>query len=368
MRPDVEASYSSALNPAERQSLRWNVFSRLPPPIWVGLLCLAAVALVDAALRHESGLSGDEPFYTQMAAHPGGPHTFPYAYRIALPWLVHVLPFSHAVSFQVLAWLAIAASGGALYALLAEFEIDPRLAASLCLGFVLSPTLLVVLLRNGRSIDPTAILVMTLGCLFIVRRQKLGLALTILIGVAVKETSLFLIPLAYAVWAQRIVDRDALRDVVLIAAAPIVAYIVLRASVPAVGNQYTPGYTGSFLHIREEVFRKAFSGVELRRLAYTYGPLWVAAPFALRNLPFARRGLVLVALCVISWSVSYDASRIIFLAAPVFYVAGASAVRHRRALALATVIALFVVDIGYTAYMEAYGLKHGIENSGPATP
>jgi len=324
---------------------------------------MAVVGLADAVLRHESGLSGDEPFYARIASHPSGPHNFPYAYRVAVPWLVHLLPFSQVVSFQLLALLAIALSGAALFALLEEFEVGPRLAAPLTVGFVLSPTLLVVLARHGRSIDPASTLVMVLGCLLIVRRHRLALALTILIGVGVKESSLFLIPLAYAVWAQRPIDRDALRDVGLISAGPVLAYIVLRTSIDAVGGAYTPGYTGSFLKVRMDVIRQAFSGVELRRLAYTYGPLWLVAPFALRDLRFARRGLVLVALCVISMTFSFDLGRIIFLAAPVFYVAAAHVLRGRRRLALVTVIALFAFDIGYGVYLQAYGVTHGLDSS-----
>jgi len=337
--------------------------AKFPPWLFVALLCLAVAGLADALLRHETGTSGDEPFYVRMATHPGGAHSFPYAYRIAVPWLVHLLPFSQIVSFQLLALLGIAASGGALYTLMREFEVSPRLAGALAVGFAISPNLLVVLLRHGRSIDPAAILVMILGTLFIVRRQKLALALTILVGVAVKETSLFLIPLAYAVWAQRLVDRRALRDVALTAAGPIVAYIALRASITAIGNQYTPGYTGSFLKVRVDVFRQVFTGVELRRLAYAFGPLWLVAPFALRNLPFARRGLVLLALCVASMTVSFDAGRTVFPAAPVIYVAAAFVLRHQRRLAVIAVVALFALDIGYAIYMQAYGVEHGIDST-----
>jgi hypothetical protein len=117
------------------------------------------------------------------------------------------------------------------------------------------------------------------------------------------------------------------------------------------------------LRVRIDVFRQAFSGVELRRLAYTYGPLWLVAPFALRDLRFARRGLVLVALCVVSMAFSFDSGRIIFLAAPVFYVAAAHVLRGRRRLALATVIALLAVDIGYGVYLDAYGVKHGLDTT-----
>jgi hypothetical protein len=336
-------------------------------PALVGLLCLAVAGVADAVMRHETGATGDEPFYIRMATHPGGPHSFPYAYRVAVPWLVHVLPFSQVVSFQLVALLAIGACGAAMYALLRDFEAAPWLATALAVGLAISPNLLVVLLRHGRSIDPAVTLVMILGSLFIVRRDRLALAVTILIGVAVKETSLFLVPFAYAVWARTPVDRAALRDTLLVAAAPIAGYVALRVFVNAVGSQYIPGYSGPFLSTRVHVLRQVFTGVELRRLAYAFGPLWLVAPFALKDLSFARRGLVLVALCVAAMTVSFDAGRIIFLAAPVFYVASAWAVRQRHRLAVITVVAVFALDVGYAIYMQAYGVQHGIDST-PASP
>ena len=329
----------------------------------VGLLCLAVAGLADAVMRHETGATGDEPFYMAMAAYPGAPHSFPYAYRVAVPWLVHLLPFSQLVSFQLLALLAIGASGAAMYALLRDFDTARPLAVALAVGLAVSPNLLVVLLRHGRSIDPAATLVMILGTLFILRRERPALAVTILIGAAVKETSLFLIPFTYAVWARKPLDGAALRDTVLVAVAPVVGYVALRASITAVGSQYTPGYAGPFLTARLHVLREAFTGVELRRLAYTLGPLWLVAPFALRDLPFAQRGLVLVALCLAAMTVSFDSGRIIFIAAPVFYVAAAWVVRLRHRLAVITVVALFALDVGYAIYMQAYGVQHGIDST-----
>ena len=351
--------------PSSRRGRRGHplAVAALPPALAVSLLCLVLVALADALIRHESHPTGDEPFYLGMAAHPGAPHAFPYAYRIAVPWLVHVMPFSHVVSFTILAWLATAAAGGVLYTLLGEFQVGPRLALGLSVGFVLSPTLLVVLPRHGQSIDPETALVMVLGTLFIVRRQRVALTLTVLIGMAVKETSVFLLPFAYAVWAERPLDRRALRDVLLVAVLPVAGYAVLRASVSAVGSQYVSGYTGSFLHVRLEVLRRALSTRQLRRLAYTYGPLWVVAPFALRDLRFARRGLVLVGLCLLAMTVSFDSPRIMFLAAPVFYVSAGWVLRNRPRLALLTVVALLAVDLGYGVYLQVHGVAHGLDTT-----
>ncbi len=334
-----------------------------------GALCLAAATVLNAVLTHQVGLSGDEPYYSRIAAHPAGPHNFPYAFRIGLPYLVHVLPFSQAFSWELLALLATGAAGGALFALLREFDVDWELALGLAIAFVLSPPLLVVLLRNGREVDAAAILVITLGTLFIVRRQRLALMVTLLVAATIHESCLFLIPLAYAVWARRLVDPEALRDLALAATLPVLVYVYLRTSIVAVGEQYQPGYNGAFLTERIDVLKDALGGGgwkgEVRRIALVYGPLWLAAPFALRRLGFARRGLVLIALSAASMTFALDWGRMVFFSAPVIYVAAAYVVRERRRLALAAVVGLLLVDAGYAVYMQVHGVKHGLDSTAP---
>jgi hypothetical protein len=335
----------------------------------IAALCLAVEAVFYALIVHQSGLSGDEPYYSRIANHPAGPHNFPYAFRIGVPYLVHVLPFTHAVSWELLALLAAAGAGGALYALLREFELEAWLAACLAVGFSVSPSLLVVFLRNGREVDAAALLVITLGCLFVVRRQKFSLAVTLLAGTTIHESCMFLVPFAYAVWAERPLDRRALRDVALVAAVPLSVYLYIRQSIVAVGEVYQPGYTGSFFHGRLDVLRDALEHggwhIELRRLALVYGPLWLAAPVALRSLPFARRGLVLVGLCVVSMTFALDWGRAIFFAAPVVFVAAAWAMRDRRRLAVVMVAGLLALDLGYAAYMQVHGVRHGLDSTAP---
>src|SRR6202042_1076405 len=55
-----------------------------------------------------------------------------------------------------------------------------------------------------------------------------------------------------------------------------------------------PGYAGPFLTERRDVIRDAIDSVgykvELRRMAITFGPLWLAPPVALRPLRVAAGG------------------------------------------------------------------------------
>jgi hypothetical protein len=286
-----------------------------------------------------------------------------------LPYLVHALPFSHAFSWELLALLAAAVAGGGMYALLVEFDVSARLAGWLAVGLSVSPTLLVVFLRNGRSVDAAAIMVITLGCLFAVRRQKVALAMTLLVGTTIHEACLFVVPFAYALWAERPFDVSAVREVLIVAAIPVGVYLYLRRSIVAVGEGYQPGYTGSLLHGRVDVLRDALANggwhTELRRLALVYGPLWIAAPFALRSLSFARRGLVLVGMCVVSMTFALDWGRAIFFAAPVIFVAAAYAVRAHRRLAVLMVAGLLALDLGYGVYMQVHGVRHGLDSTAP---
>ena len=77
---------------------------------------------------------------------------------------------------------------------------------------------------------------------------------------------------------------------------------------------------------------------------------------------------MLVFLCAAAMTFAFDWGRIIFLAAPVFYVAAAWVVRDRRRWALALVVGLLALDLGYAIYMQAYGVSHGIDSSVSGVP
>ena len=335
----------------------------------VGAAGTLALVLLDWLVRDEPTPQDDDLIYERMATEPFAPHTFVFAYRIAVPWLVHVLPFDHELSFSLTAWLCSGAAGAVLFLLLERLGISRRVSIPLALVLMLSPPLLVASIRQGRNPDPLTVLVMVTGALFIVERRPRLLALTMLIGALNRESALFLGPLAYAVWAERWFDRAALLRTLAVAAPALVAFLVLRVAIPTVGREQVPGY-GSPVGGRLDVIGDGLRSwdVEARRLLAIYGPLWLLAPLALRGFWFARRGLVLAVLCAVAMSFALDWGRVAFVAAPVVYAAAAWTLDRRPRLLVPALVACVVMIAGYAAYMQVSGTQNLIDAGPPPYP
>ena len=351
----------------------------VPLPAWpagrlavaVGVLATAAIVVLDACVRDAPTPQGDDLIYERMADDPSAPHTFVFAYRVAVPWLVHVLPFEHGFSFSVIAWLCSGAAAAMLFMLLERLGITRATSLPLAGVLVLSPPLLVASLRQGYNPDPLTVLVMVTGALFVVERRPVALGVTMLIGALNRESALFLAPLAYAVWAQRPLDRAALGRVLAVAAPALVAFCALRLTIPTVGRELVPGYGGSLIGGRIDVLRdglRAFFDVEARRLALIFGPLWLLAPLALREFSFARRGLVLVGLCLVAMTFALDWGRVAFVATPVVYAAAAWTIDRRPALRVPALAACALMIAGYAVYMQLAGTQNIIDSGLPPYP
>ena len=364
-----QVAHSAAAN-LPRRMTRLLRTSGWRAAVAVGVLAFVAIVILDALVRDEPTPRGDDEIYEKMADDPFATHTFPFAYRVLVPTVVHVLPFGHTFSFSLLAWLATAIAAGFLYVLLERVGAPPWLALALALCLALSPPLLIVSLRQGRNVDAATVAVMVAAVLFMVDERPRALAITLAIGALTRESAMFLIPLAYAIWAQRLVDLDAAKRVALVAAPAVAIYVALRLALPTVGREQVAGY-GSLLGGRIDVLRAGFDdlAVQLRRMFSVYGPLWFFAPFALRDMRLAQRGLVLVALCLVSMTFALDWGRIILLAAPIFYAAGAYVLRGQRRAAIAAVAAFAVLIGVYAVYMDRSGVRTGIiENGLPSYP
>lgn len=332
----------------------------------VFVLCTLAIVVLDALVVDEARPRGDDRIYELMAQDPGATHTFPFAYRVLVPGLVHLLPFGHTLSFSLLAWLCTGAAGAVGYLLLRRFAVRDGLAAALALVLATSPGLLIVSLRDGRNTDAATVLLMLLAVLLMVDRRPRALALTLLLAALTRESAMFLVPLTYAVWATRPVDRDALRQTAAVCAPAIVAYLALRLAIPTVGREQVLGYGEGLIEGRLDNLRRGLEDwtTQARRMFVAFGPLWLVAPLALRDTPFVRRGLVLVACCVGAMTFALDWGRMILLAAPVVLVAAGVVLERHRRLVLPVLLGCAALNAGYAIHMDRGGVRDGIDRNG----
>lgn len=340
-------------------------------PAWrvavaTGLAGLLALVVVDAFVLDEPVPKGDDLIYELMAEDPGGTHTFPFAFRVAVPWLVHVLPFGHTFSFSALAWLCCAAAGAFLFLAMDRVGISRRLSVPLCALFVFAPTLLIASLRQGRNPDPMTALIMCMGAWCIVSRRPRALAGVMLVGAFNRESALILGPWAYAYWADRPFDRRALGPAVLATVPALAAYVALRLAIPTVGREQVLGYDsliGGRLDVLEKGFGELFANA--RRIAYVAGPLWLGYLLALRTSRFARSGLVVLAFCVVSATFANDWGRVAFIAAPAVWIGAALVLERHRHLWPWVLASLLAMNLVYAVYMDRTGVRTGIIELGP---
>ena len=333
----------------------------------VGAAALAAHLVLDALVRDQPTPIGDELIYQRIADAPGEPHTFPFAYRVLPSWLVAISPFGSTFTFSVLAWLAAAGAGALVFAALDRLALPRRISIPLAIGLAISPMLLVASLRQGRSPDPLSVLVMCAGALCIVTRSPRALAVVVLAGAFNRESALFLVPWAYAVWARRLWDPQAARTVALAALPGVLAYAALRLVIPTVAREQVIGYGGGFLEGRADVVEQSLRQplTTLRRVLLALGPLWLVAPFALRDHSFARRSLVLVACILVAFTFTLDWGRAAVMAAPAVVVAAAYVLRDRPRWAAPVLASWLALCLAYAAYMQVHGVEQGLIDAAP---
>ena len=330
--------------------------------LFVGAAALALHLLLDALVRDQPAPVGDELIYQYIADAPGEPHTFPFAYRVLPSWLVALSPLGSELSFSVLAWLAAAGAAALLFATLERLEVPRPVSAALAITLAVSPMLLVASLRQGRSPDPLSVLVMCAGALCVVTRSPRALAAVVLAGALNRESSLFLVPWAYAAWAQRPWDPATMRTVALAALPGVAAYVTLRTAIPTVGREQVIGYGGGFVQGRLDVIGEALGDplTTARRVFLAFGPLWLVAAFALRDHSFARRGLALVACVVVAFAFTLDWGRAAVMAAPVVIGAAALVLRDRPRWRTPVIGSWLLVIAVYAVYMQVHGVEHGL--------
>ncbi|MGH9462788.1 MAG: hypothetical protein ACRD1X_16350 [Vicinamibacteria bacterium] len=195
-----------------------------------------AVAWLAVALLPLPGVVGadrapglDAHVYVAMAEAPTVFTMPPYAYRLGVPWLAHVLPFSLETNFFLLTCLGLLATLVLGYVLFRELGYSHGLAI-LGLSFVAAAPEVSVYLGNHFLVDPLALALILAVFVAIEKRVSAGpIALLLLIASLFKETAFFVVPVLYLRFAgARLVDHGAAWRTLVIATPAVIAALTLR--------------------------------------------------------------------------------------------------------------------------------------------
>jgi hypothetical protein len=224
----------------------------------VAALCLALTVLLQ--FRSQPLLPGMEAWdlphdhhkYFYMATHPlGSFHIQPPAWRIGVPWLVSILPVSTINGFRIISFLSVWSIGVLLFVWL---RLIPVSSMQALLGVILLYSYGAVSkfsMNFYMQPDPVSYIFVLLGLIFIYKRMDWAFALTLVLGITVKETVALVGPLFYTLRARRWIDGPLLVRTILVGLPAFAVLVGIRIMIPAWNKDLA--YVGSLPAIYTEV-------------------------------------------------------------------------------------------------------------------
>lgn len=207
-----------------------------------GVLLLCFAITLGLRLRmdtmHPGGAHWDEPAdhhkYLYMAEHPlGSFHIQPTCWRIGVPALAKILPFSTYRNFDVLSVFFLGLCGWMIYLWLLAVRLDPHQALLGVLMFYSLGGAGKALIGGVTSPDPASYFFIVLALYAIFRESDLLCAAALVLGVLTKETVLLIGPLHYALRAGSWWDSGRFRRTVLVCLPCVCVFAAVRILIPA---------------------------------------------------------------------------------------------------------------------------------------
>lgn len=222
----------------------------VPDLAWVAALALALTALwlqrtdlvtYDHALFP---LPWDRHKYIAMAAgNPFDFHIAPFCWRIGKPLLAKLLPFGLQNSFLLISFVSVWLAGIFSWQLARAFGCSRALALTGLLFFFTLQWGPKFFLFEFWLPDSTICMLVILAVLLLRRGQLAAFIVVTTLGVTVKESMLFVLPLAYTFTATRWIDWPAARRAALVGLPAVLTFIAIRLAIPAWNHD--PAYIAS---------------------------------------------------------------------------------------------------------------------------
>lgn len=211
------------------------------PALWqVFLLCLLATLLIRVRSNMFTPASDhwndpvDHWKYEYVAEHPlGSFHIQPTCWRIGIPLLTRILPFSTYRSFEVLNLLFYTVCGVLIYLWLQAIPLPRDEALLGVLMFYSMGAVVKLVLAGVETPDPGSYFFTLLALYAIYSGRDYLCAVALLFGVFTKETVMVVVPLHYTLKASRMWDLGRMKRSVLVALPAVGAFVAIRLAIPA---------------------------------------------------------------------------------------------------------------------------------------
>ena len=268
-------------------------------------LSLLALLLSYAFLTERAGLFKDDTrHYALMAEDPAYLARLPYAFRVLVPLLVHLLPFGVEAGFTLVTLASLWLSALVLYAFLRRLGLSGQASVGGLLLFLFSGAT-IRLLTTPLYIDAPLYLTELLAFYALLTRREALFGATLLVGVLNRETALLLAPVYLL--EQRAAGRLGRQDlprVALVLGLPFLALALLVVGKLALAGAFQQGF-GALRPLPRTFYQNVPSFQDLSDIYTLFGAGWLLAAAGLRGAPpILRHGLAFGLLIVAQLSVS----------------------------------------------------------------
>ncbi len=176
---------------------------------------------------------GDHLHYIAMAEEPDGLYQAPFCFRVLTPTLARLMPFGLADSFYFLAVIFLVGTGVLVYYIVFETVRENWLAMTgVALFYSLSAGAKFCLYDFWLT-EPALFFFSGLSLYLLLRKHDIWFSITLAVAVLAKESALFLLPLAYSIRAEGLLDKKAAAHALVVAVLPVAVYFGVRTAVPA---------------------------------------------------------------------------------------------------------------------------------------
>lgn len=175
----------------------------------------------------------DNHKYIYMTENPFELQIAPFCWRILNPLLARMMPFTTDQNYLFIAFVSVWLSGFMVFALLSKFGLRFETSFLGTLLFYSNPWVTKGTLHLFFYPDALLMLVFLILIYFIVTNKNMLFIVTLSIGVLLKESVLFVVPLLYTLNARKFFDKISFQRTLIYCIPAVIILLTVRMLLPA---------------------------------------------------------------------------------------------------------------------------------------